>query len=191
MELLKEVFCSQVPVKDEDWDLLMQYWNIPKTLKRNEYLSDIGDVERNLYWVLEGTIKICHLHDGEEYCLGFCYPNTAVLSYPSFISAKSVDFYIQAITPCKLIGISHKDFYAVIEQNILLERAWRKITEQALLGRIEREVDLISSSPEKRFIRLWERSPHLFQLIPQKYIASYLRMSPETFSRIKSKVWKT
>ncbi|WP_369806592.1 hypothetical protein [Tenacibaculum finnmarkense] len=49
---------------------------------------------------------------------------------------------------------------------------------------IEREIDLITYSPQKRFNRIFKRSPKLFQEIPQKYIASYLRMAPETLSRI-------
>ena len=113
-----------------------------------------------------------------------------ICSYPSFILNQPATYYIQAITPCELIGIPRAHFYDVMEKHILIERAWRKITEMAILGKIEREIDLISYTPEERFLRLWNRSPHLFQLIPQKYIASYLRMKPETFSRIIQKVWK-
>lgn len=191
MDLLRDILHQQVPLEEGDWELLVKNWTIPKSLQRNEYLSDIGDIDRHLYWLTEGTIKICHLLDGEEICIGFGYPNTVVVSYPSFISGKAAEYYIQAISPCQLVAINHEAFYNAIEQNIRLERAWRKITEQTLLGKIEREVDLISFTPEERFLRLWKRSPHLFQLVPQKYIASYLRMTPETFSRIKSKVWKS
>jgi CRP-like cAMP-binding protein len=49
---------------------------------------------------------------------------------------------------------------------------------------MERENDLIIYSPQKRVERVFKRSPQLFQEIPQKYIASYLRMTPETLSRI-------
>lgn len=190
MELLRQTLAHQVPISDLDWTRLMQYWTQEKTLQRKEYLSDIGSIGKHLYWVLEGTLKICVLNEGEEICIGFAYPNTAVCAYASFISNQPTDYYIQAITPCRLVGISRDDFYRTIEQSIPLERAWRKLTEQALLGRIEREVYLSNSNPQERFLRLWERSPHLFQLVPQRYIASYLKMSPETFSRIKNKVWK-
>ena len=65
-----------------------------------------------------------------------------------------------------------------------MERHWRQMTEQALLGRIEREIDLVTNSPKERINRLLQRSPHIFQLFPHKYIASYLRMTPETLSRM-------
>ncbi|BDS12923.1 Crp/Fnr family transcriptional regulator [Aureispira anguillae] len=190
MDVLRQAIHQQVPIQDTDWQLLTQHWVIPKSLQRNEYLYDLGSIGKHLYWVLKGTLKICYINKGEEICAGFCYPDTLACSYPSFISNKPTQYCIQAITPCQLVGISRQHFYEAIEQNIRLERAWRKITEQVLLGKIEREMDLITASPEERFTRLWKRSPHLFQLVPQRYIASYLRMTPETFSRIKSRVWK-
>ncbi|MCE2734433.1 MAG: hypothetical protein LW821_13820 [Flammeovirgaceae bacterium] len=69
--------------------------------------------------------------------------------------------------------------------NISIERAWRILQEKALLGKIERETELLTFTPEQRVNRLLQRSPHLFQIIPRKYIASYLRMTPETLSRLK------
>ena len=55
------------------------------------------------------------------------------------------------------------------------------------LGKITRETEVLTFTPEERYERLWKRSPHLFQLVPQKYIASYLGMKPETLSRVKRK----
>jgi len=190
MQAFYDQLRAHVPIKDSDWNALLEHWTFPKQLKRNEYLSDIGQIERHLFWIESGTLKICYLQNGTEICSGFGYPETLICSYPSFILNRPAEYYIQAITPCKLVGISRSHFYEIIENNIRLERAWRKITEFAILGKIEREIDLASYTPEERFLRLWQRSPHLFQLIPQKYIASYLRMKPETFSRIKHKVWK-
>lgn len=50
---------------------------------------------------------------------------------------------------------------------------------------LEREIDLLTSSPFERYNRILERSPQVFQEIPLKYIASYLRMTPETLSRLR------
>ena len=72
---------------------------------------------------------------------------------------------------------------SILQQRI--ERAWRKLTEEALLGKIQREVEMLTFTPNERYERLLERSPHVFQKIPLKYLASYLRMSPETLSRIR------
>jgi len=61
---------------------------------------------------------------------------------------------------------------------------YRKLLEDLVLQQMEREVDILTSSPAERLRRVMVRSPRLFQEIPSKYIASYLRMSAETLSRI-------
>jgi len=58
--------------------------------------------------------------------------------------------------------------------------------EMVISQQIEREIDLLTISPTDRLRRVLERSPNLFQQIPLKYIASYLRMKPETLSRIRN-----
>ena len=62
------------------------------------------------------------------------------------------------------------------------------ILEELLTMRATREIEMMSFSSEERFKKLMERSKHLLQLVPQKHIASYLRMTPETFSRLRGKV---
>ncbi len=80
--------------------------------------------------------------------------------------------------------IARNDLYRLFDAFPQLERSWQLQEEQALLGKIEREVELLTLSPVERYQRLLERSPHIFQIIRRKYIASYLRMTPETMSRL-------
>jgi len=62
---------------------------------------------------------------------------------------------------------------------------WTKILENLVLQQMEREVDILTNSPKERYNRVLKRSPKLFQEVPNRYIANYLRMSPETLSRLK------
>ena len=64
-------------------------------------------------------------------------------------------------------------------------KIWHLILGDLIFQQMERERDILTSSPIKRYKRVLSRSPQLFQEIPNKYIASYLRMTPETLSRIK------
>jgi CRP-like cAMP-binding protein len=68
-----------------------------------------------------------------------------------------------------------------------MERFGRLILEELLVGRSTREIEQLSLSAEERYDRLVARSPHVLQLVSQKDIASYLRMTPETFSRLRRK----
>ena len=78
------------------------------------------------------------------------------------------------------------DQYMLENQDALLK--WNGILGHAILDLMEREQDLLISSPAERFNRVLARSPQLFQEVPNKYIASYLNMTPETLSRLKKKL---
>jgi CRP-like cAMP-binding protein len=62
---------------------------------------------------------------------------------------------------------------------------WMGVLENLVLQQLEREIDILTNSPKERYLRVLKRSPQLFQEIPNRHIANYLRMSPETLSRLK------
>jgi hypothetical protein len=68
-----------------------------------------------------------------------------------------------------------------------MRKHYIQLLELFSVQQMEREIDLLTTSPAERIARVRERSPQLFQEVPLKYIASYLRMTPETLSRMISK----
>ncbi|PJJ48465.1 CRP-like cAMP-binding protein [Hymenobacter chitinivorans DSM 11115] len=160
-------------------------WKRPVTLRRHDFLIQAGQVEHNLYFVVSGVLRIYYPSQDEEICVGFGYANNMVCSFPSFVANQPSDYCLQALKKCELLAISRADFSAFVEQNAAFARFWRLELERVLVGRIEREIDLLLPAPEQRLERLLQRSPHIFQLVPKKYIASYLRMTPETLSRLR------
>jgi CRP-like cAMP-binding protein len=118
--------------------------------------------------------------------MSFGYKNTFLLDLQSIFSEMNAGFNVSAIKACKLIGIKKDTFYNALENNPTIARYWQKCLEGMLLRDMEREIDLMTKAPETRYQRLLDRYPDLFQNIPHKYIASYLRMTPETLSRLKN-----
>ena len=168
-------------------EALVAAWNKPITLRRGEYLVQRGQVERNLYFVRSGLMRIYYPTETEEICVGFAYAPNVVCAFPSFVHGTASEYCIQALRQSELLGISKADFSALLELLPPIARFWREELEKVLVGRIDREIDLLLPEPERRLERLRQRSPHIFQLVPRKYIASYLRMTPETLSRLGAK----
>ncbi len=160
-------------------------WKRSVLLRRHDFLIQAGQVEHNLYFVVSGVLRIYYPSQDEEICVGFGYANNMVCSFPSFVANQPSEYCLQALKKCELLAISRADFSAFMEQNAGFARFWRTELERVLVGRIEREIDLLLPEPERRLARLLKRSPHIFQLVPKKYIASYLRMTPETLSRLR------
>ena len=183
MSSLPNFLKEQLHLPSEEANALFRHWQKPRSLKRGDFLTRKGQVEQHLYYILEGTVIIFYDIEENEQVVGFGYSDTLIASFPSFIRNHPSEYYIQAMGPTELLGITRTDFYCLLEQYPRLESTWRQMMEEALLGRIEREIDLLTVSPRERIQRLLNRSQHIFQLIPHKYIASYLRMTPETLSR--------
>ncbi|MFC6996291.1 Crp/Fnr family transcriptional regulator [Rufibacter roseus] len=176
---------KQIPYFSEDDIAAFEpLWRKRVTLNRGDFLIREGQVEQHLYFVLSGALWLYYPAQDENICVGFSYPNTLVTAFPSLVSQQPSTYCIQALRKSELLAISKSDFEEIQEKRPIFSRFWRQELEKALVGKMEREIDLQLLNPEQRLQRLLNRSPHIFQLVPRKYIASYLRMTPETLSRI-------
>lgn len=159
-------------------------WEKEITLRRNDFLINQGDKNTNLYFVKEGSLRVFIDDDIEEHTIRFGYKNSIITALDCFLTEKPTSFYIQALKKSELKVISKNKYMKFINSKKEYEDIWKKLLESFVYQQIEREIDLITYSPQKRFERVLKRSPQVFQEIPQKYIACYLRMTPETLSRI-------
>jgi len=154
------------------------------TIDRNEFLKVKGSIDTNVYYVESGSLRVFVLDDYEEQIIRFGYKENLIVSLDSFLTGQPSGFFIQAIkkTVLKVITKQQIDNFLQTETNRIL---WSKILENLVLQQLEREIDILTNSPKERYQRVLKRSPQLFQEIPNRYIANYLRMSPETLSRLK------
>ena len=154
------------------------------TIDRNEFLKVKGSIDTNLYYIESGSLRIFVLDDYEEQTIRFGYKENLIVSLDSFLTGKPSDLYIQAIkkTVVKVITKEQIEKFLETENN---RNLWTKILENLVLQQMEREIDILTNSPKERYERALKRSPQLFQEIPNRHIANYLRMSAETLSRLK------
>jgi len=154
------------------------------TIDRNEFLKIKGSIDTNIYYVESGSLRIFILDDYEEQTIRFGYKDNIIVSLDSFFAGKPSDLFIQAIkkTVIKVVTKQQIDKFLETESN---RNLWTKILENLIIQQMEREIDILTNSPKERYERVLKRSPQLFQEIPKRHIANYLRMSAETLSRLK------
>lgn len=157
-----------------------------RVIAKGEFLIREGEVEKHLYYIEEGAVRAFHLTEYEEQTIRLGYDGSFINSISSFIKGTPSDFFIEAIRRTKLKQISKNDFMALVHENDESRLAYSLMLEQLVTQLVEREIDLLTVSPTDRLRRVLDRSPNVFQHIPLKYIASYLRMTPETLSRIRN-----
>ncbi len=160
-------------------------WEEELTLKRHEMLKTAGTINTDVYFVLEGSIR-AYVNDGDdEHVIRFGYRNDLITALDCFISMKPSELCLQAIKKTRVLVLKRESFRAFMMANEDRMKFWLMSLEQLVFDQLEREKDLLTSSPKERYLRVLKRSPQLFQEIPSKHIASYLRMTPETLSRLK------
>lgn len=160
-------------------------WQEDLVLERKEYLNQRGKINTNLYFVESGSLRIFYLDKEEEHTIRFGYQNSFFGALDSFIKEAPSVYNIQALKKADLKVVSKDSFMGLVNSSIDNQLLWQDILGELVFQQMEREIDLLTSSPQERYLRVFKRSPQLFQEIPNKYIAAYLRMTPETFSRIK------
>lgn len=164
--------------------ILESNWEEEIDLKRNEYLVTKEEVNTDLFLVEEVSLRVFIEDEEEEHTIRFGYNNSIITALDSFLTNQPTKFYIQALKKCRLKRISKKSFSALMQASEENKKVWEQLLQNFVYQQIEREIDLITYSPQKRFENVLQRSPQVFQEISLKYIASYLRMTPETLSRI-------
>ncbi|PKV51265.1 CRP-like cAMP-binding protein [Aquimarina sp. MAR_2010_214] len=156
-----------------------------RVLDKDEYLDTFSGINTNLYFITKGSLRVFFTNDNEEHILYFGYKGSLITTIDSFFSTKVSQLKIQALKKTEVNFISKNEFMEFITSNPENLDLWQAIQGELIHLQAEREIDLLISSPVKRYQRVLKRRPQLFQEIPHKYIASYLRMAPETLSRIK------
>ena len=186
--LLKTFVDAIYPLKENEWAAFEVIWQ-PHTCKRKTILTKAGERERYLYFVLEGVQRGYGVtSEGEEATIVFTYPYSFSGVADAFLTQAPSAYFLETLTTSTFLRTTYQQLdelmalYPAVQSMILKATAW------AFKGVLERNVELQVLSAEEKFRKLLTRSPQVLNLIPHKYLASYLGMDATTFSKLLSSV---
>lgn len=158
----------------------------PVKLKRREQLLKQGTVARDLAFVLEGCLRAYALDDnGFEHILQFAPTGWWISDMSSVISRRESLLNVDAIKPSEILLLSREDQLALFDEIPKLERYFRVLTENGLVSSRMRLIENLSLTARQRYQRFCQTYPNLINEIPQKYIASFIGVTPEFLSKIR------
>jgi CRP-like cAMP-binding protein len=168
----------------EEADAFTKSWQ-PLTLKRKTIITTAGETERYLYFVLEGLQRAFYLgNDNKEATIIFTYPPSFSGVADSFLTQTPSYYFLETLTASRLLRISYEDVTNLMVRYANIEKLIFKATAFALKGALHRQIELQCFSSEEKFKTLLKRSPHILNLIPHKYLASYLGIDATNFSKL-------
>ncbi|MBL4704215.1 MAG: Crp/Fnr family transcriptional regulator [Flavobacteriales bacterium] len=180
---MKSFLSNIYKVNDKILDAYLSHWS-EYSIPKKTIITEFGKTERYIYYVLEGIQKSYYLNEEKQHIMFFAYNPSFSGIMESFLTQTPSKYYLETITDSKLLRLPYEKHKQLIQEHRELETLFRKITEQFLLGIIERHHQLMAFSTETRFRNFLKRSPHLLNMIPQKDIASYLRIDSTNFSKL-------
>lgn len=158
-------------------------------MKRKQIITRQGETERYVYFVLEGLQRAFYADErGREHTIVFTYPHSFSGVADSFLLGKPALYDMETLTSSKFLRAERSAVVELCNRNHEILQLIHQATAMALRGAVQRQVELMAFNAEEKFRILMNRSPHLLNLSPQKYIASYLGMDPATFSKLLTKV---
>jgi len=177
------------PIENESWAKIKPFLKV-RNFKKGEYIIQEGEVENYLSAVAAGCVRHFVMKDGNDVSFEFAFENELSNSYASFLSRKPSRIYIEAIEAVSLVSIHYDSLQELYKDSATGERIGRLTTEGYYIWREQRELMLLTLTPEELYVDLLSQYPEYINRIPQKYLATYLQVKPESLSRIKRRIHK-
>ncbi len=187
LQLLHQLVTPIQLLTKEEWDDFEQIW-FPYEAARKQLITVAGEKEKYLYLVLDGVQRVFYAdEENREATLVFTYAPSFGGVLDAFLLQQPSRYFYETLTPSVFLRASYTDIEKLMLKHHPIATLIRKGVTIATSGILERLVELQCYSTEQRFKTLLQRSPHILQLIPHKYLANYLGMDATNFSKLFNK----
>ena len=169
----------------EELDLLESIL-VPLKYAKNEMILREGETCTNIYWVVKGLVRQYYYKNGKELTEYMAAENTIVMCIESLFREQPTHLQIKALEPTIMIALPKAELEAVAMKSVNIQILFRKILEESLILSQHHADMLRFESAQDRYAKLVKNQPQLVLRAPLVYIASYLQMTPETLSRVRT-----
>ena len=186
-ELIDELSRYVTLSHDEALALLARMRKIE--FKKRDTLQNTGDRADHFYWIREGCTMASYFDaNGQEHVMQFAVAHWWTTDLNGFLQNTESELTIQALTDGWALAIRSDDYEALLEECPVYERYFRKIFANALVVHQRRIMRTIGADAEAHYRAYLRDYPGIDQWVPQKYIASYLGITPEFLSKLRRRM---
>ena len=176
------------PVTEEDFEIIKSHFT-NKTLRKRQYFLEEGEICKHFAFIIKGAMRKYHVDDqGKEHVVDLYIENWWAGDLESFVMLKPSIYYIDACEDCDLMLITNESKIKLCSQLPSFNQFLLKLDERNHIATQRRITSTISSSAKVRYDDFASCYPEFLQRFPQHVIASYLGITKETLSRVRSQV---
>ena len=188
MKSILENIAKHVSLTSEEALLFLSKTEI-RHYKAKTIIVTAGEISHYSYFVNSGLLRSFNINDNiVEHVLSFACEGWWIGDMYSLISQKPGYLFIEVLEDAEVVLLSKENQEILYQEIPKLERFFRILAENSLVAHQERLMDNLSLSAEERFDKFCKRYPTIIQRVPQKQIASYIGVTPEFFSKMKSRL---
>jgi CRP-like cAMP-binding protein len=184
LELLRKYVSGYVALTNEEFAFLADMLVI-RSFDKKQQLLQVGEVENYMNFVVKGLARMYFLRDKTEVITNIAREGEFLSASASFLSGAPSSYFVETLEPTTFLSITRQQLEKLYRESPRIERLGRLMTTHFVLQKESWELECMRLDTRERFLRFVEGNQELMQRVPQKYLASYLNMKPETFSRLK------
>ncbi len=184
-EVAKEFSNRIYPLNREDMLLLAERLEPLKVAKGEIFINE-GDIANHIYYIEKGMVRQFYFKNNRDLTEHISYEGKIVICLESYLRHEPTRLMAEALESSVLWRITYEDICTISAQSREIEIFYRKIFEKSLLSSQRKADNLRFEVAHDRYKRLMEEHPEIIKRAPLIHIASFLQMTPETLSRVRS-----
>ena len=184
VKLLREYLSRFIELTEEDLEEIGSIAEL-RTYDKKVRLVNVGEQEQYFNFIVKGLARKYFCRGEEEIITQLAVEGELISSSVSFLSGDESLYIVETIEPTTFLSFSKTNIENLYEKDRKWQRLGRLIITDLFLQKENWDLERMLYSTQERFVRFVSTHSNLFQRVPQKYLASYLNIQPETFSRLK------
>lgn len=186
-EKLKKYLEQLCPISQGDWELFSSRLQ-RRVFDRKQQVLRAGEIENYVSFIDQGIVRYYVEEGDKDITFELAFENSLAAGYDSFLTRTPVVYSGETLVPTELWSITYTDLQAVYAESTIGERLGRLAAEQLYIRKNKRQMWLLKDTAEQRYMRLVHEYSHFLQLVPLKYLASYIGITPQALSRIRRRI---
>ena len=185
---IEQALGKRAPLSKQDLDVFFELAK-PLRVRKNQHLVEQGEAPVYFTLIKEGCVMTYFRDEAKAlHVLQFGTSMWWTGDLESFFHGGPSQYGLKAMVESELLLFSAKDFEALTDQSPAFERYFRVLFQNSLISHQQRIKRNISYTAEQKYLAFLEKHPKLELIVPQKYIASYLGITPEFLSKLRRRL---